>query len=99
MNIFVLNLFLQTGSALLESRYLSSLLLEPCSLLLLTDDLYDKYLHGIAERSSDVVDESVCNADKISYPPHSTVHRITRVSLTIRHVPKLLKVKLKLAKH
>ena len=91
--------YLQATSTSLESRYLSSLLLEPCSLLLLTDDLYNEYLHGIAERSSDIVDKNVCNIDQLSYPAHSALQRTTRVSLTIRHVPKLLKVKLKLAKH
>ena len=91
--------FVQATSTSLESRYLSSLLLEPCSLLLLTGDLYNEYLHGIAERSSDIVDKNVNNIDQLSYSAHSTVQRTTRVSLTIRHVPKLLKVKLKLAKH
>lgn len=66
--------------------------------MLLTDDLYNRYLHGIAERSSDIIDENVRNVDQLSYPAHSTIRRTTRVSLTIRHVPKLLKVKLKLAK-
>jgi len=78
---------------------LTSLILEPHSLLVLTEDMYNTYLHGIAERTEDIVDCSkVCNIDLLSHPSRD-IKRTTRVSLTIRHVPKVLKVKLKLGKH
>lgn len=74
-----------------------SLLLEPCSLLILKDDMYNVYLHGIKETYQDVF-----NIDKIANYEHltsfkntdvgSTLNRETRVSLTIRYVPKVLKL-------
>ncbi|XP_065882434.1 alpha-ketoglutarate-dependent dioxygenase alkB homolog 6-like [Dysidea avara] len=91
-----------TTSSSLESRYLTSLILEPYSLLVLKEDMYNTYLHGIAERTEDIVDCSkVCNMDQLSHssPFPTNIKRTTRVSLTIRHVPKVLKVKLKLGKH
>ncbi|XP_078000790.1 putative RNA/DNA demethylase ALKBH6 [Glandiceps talaboti] len=82
-----------------EERLFASLLLEPCSLLVAKDDIYTKYLHGIQERSDDRLVETVCNLD--ACPGRSVgdaLHRKTRISLTIRHVPKVLKVKLRLGK-
>lgn len=74
-----------------------SLLLEPCSLLILKDDMYNVYLHGIKE-----TDQDAFNIDKIANYEHlasfkntdagSTLNRETRVSLTIRYVPKVLKL-------
>ena len=70
-------------------------------MLVLTEDMYNTYLHGIAERTEDIVDcSNVCNMEQLCQPTSATnIKRTTRVSLTIRHVPKVLKVKLKLAKH
>ena len=84
----------------LESRFCLSLLLEPNSLLVLKDDMYEKYLHGIDQRTEDAVSEKICNLSHLGTPViHGKVlKRTTRVSLTIRHVPKTLKVKLKLGK-
>ena len=57
-----------------------------------------KYLHGIAERTQDVVTERVINQSYLgcSVSSEDTLNRSTRVSLTIRHVPKTFKIKLKL---
>jgi len=84
----------------LESRFLLSLLLEPNSLLVLKDDMYQKYLHGIDQRAEDIVSDKICNLSHLGTPVScgDVLKRTTRVSLTIRHVPKVLRVKLKLGK-
>lgn len=73
-----------------------SFLLEPRSLLVLKDRLFDYYLHRIEEVSEDVLDDSVVNLNMCSdeYLPGSTVQRQTRISLTIRHVPKTTSFKI-----
>ena len=57
-----------------------------------------KYLHGIAERDQDKVAEGVVNRSYLGSPVRceETLSRSTRVSLTIRYVPKTFKIKLKL---
>lgn len=76
-----------------------SLLLERRSLLVLQKDLYHNYLHSIAERNADIISESsiknlhMC-AEK--FTKEETIKRGTRLSLTIRHVPKTSKLKLKI---
>ncbi|XP_071570889.1 alpha-ketoglutarate-dependent dioxygenase alkB homolog 6 [Temnothorax nylanderi] len=76
-----------------------SLLLERRSLLVLQKDLYHNYLHSIAERDADSVSESsiknlhMC-AEK--FTEEEVIKRGTRLSLTIRHVPKTSKLKLKI---
>lgn len=67
-----------------------SFLLEPRSLLVLQDELFSKYLHCIDEVEKDTLDDSVVNLNKCSekYVKGTTVNRVTRISLTIRHVPK-----------
>lgn len=85
----------------MESRYLLSLLLEPNSLLILQHDMYKKYLHGIAiSRKEDTVIKSIANRTNLStlVEMGDILKRSTRVSLTIRHVPKTFKLKLKLGK-
>ncbi|VDP91269.1 unnamed protein product [Echinostoma caproni] len=57
-----------------EERYIGSVLLEPRSLNIVTDELYTYYMHGIAEAST----------DQTSLGPRT---RETRISVTIRHVP------------
>lgn len=74
-----------------------SVLLEPKSLFLLTEDLYHNHLHGIAERTCDVT-EKVANLDACNAALADTLQRTTRISLTIRKVPKILKFKLNLAR-
>lgn len=75
-----------------------SVLLEPRSLFLLTGDLYKNYLHGIAERTRDIVSERVANLDACNASIGDTLQRATRISLTIRNVPKILKFKLSLGR-
>lgn len=74
-----------------------SLFLEPRSLLIQENDIYNNYMHGIEEKEEDCIDESVVNLGKDD-PLYSKKHmkRGTRVSLTIRHVIKSTKVKIKL---
>lgn len=90
------NLFLQCIAADLESRYLLSVLLESNSLLVLTDDMYMGFLHGISERSKDTITEKICNLEQLGtkIPLGTVLQRSTRVSLTIRNVPKALKIRL-----
>ena len=89
----------QSEDASYSSRYCCSLLLEPRSLLVLQDSMYTHYLHGIAETTEDVLTEKkVVNRPHLSgeISGQGPLHRTTRVSLTIRHVPKTFKIKLRL---
>lgn len=73
------------------------LLLEPRSLLILKDELYSEYLHSISEISEDVLCDKIANFDNCenTYKLGDKLSRKTRVSMTIRHVPKTTKLKLK----
>lgn len=87
----------EDSSLTIESRYLFSLLLEPRSLIILKDDMYQKYLHGIKEAVQDEVNnECVKNfeylGNKDQYKNGEVIKRGTRVSLTIRFVPKTIKL-------
>jgi len=78
-----------------ESRYMMSLLLHPRSLVIFKEDMYNVYLHGIKETSHDTVSHTTINPDKSKATAiGQTLERSTRISLTIRHVPKVLKFKL-----
>uniref|UniRef100_A0A8C8R772 AlkB homolog 6 n=1 Tax=Pelusios castaneus TaxID=367368 RepID=A0A8C8R772_9SAUR len=74
-----------------EQRHFLSLLLEPRSLLVLREDMYLRYLHGIQPTTSDTITEKVANVMACGAVLGDELHRGTRVSLTIRHVPKVLK--------
>ncbi|XP_053124703.1 alpha-ketoglutarate-dependent dioxygenase alkB homolog 6 [Hemicordylus capensis] len=74
-----------------EQRHFLSLLLKPRSLLVLRQDMYVHYLHGIRLVAEDTVTEKVVNAGGSSSAVGDTLSRGTRVSLTIRLVPKVLK--------
>ncbi|XP_044170529.1 alpha-ketoglutarate-dependent dioxygenase alkB homolog 6-like [Acropora millepora] len=89
---------LYQSTSSLEDRYFTSVLLEPRSLFLLTGDLYHNYLHGIAERTNDVISERVANLEYCKSAIADTLERATRISLTIRNVPKILKFKLSLGR-
>lgn len=69
-------------------------------MLLLKDEMYQTFLHGIAEREVDVVTDKICNLAHLDKPVNIGEHlrRTTRVSLTIRFVPKTIKLKLKFGK-
>eukprot|EP00117_Sycon_ciliatum_P003505 scpid59116/ scgid4461/ Probable alpha-ketoglutarate-dependent dioxygenase ABH6; Alkylated DNA repair protein alkB homolog 6 len=79
-----------------------SLLLEPCSLSVVAADLYTDYLHGIAERAQDDLQGmTVCNLDMCSSSVRNqedpiVLQRSTRLSLTIRHVLKTVRLPLRL---
>ncbi|XP_025832653.1 alpha-ketoglutarate-dependent dioxygenase alkB homolog 6 [Agrilus planipennis] len=72
------------------------ILLENRSLVIFTDKIYIKYLHGIREMERDEITGEIVNLDlcKEKYEIGQVLERQTRVSLTIRHVPKVLKIKL-----
>lgn len=78
----------------LDERYAFSVYLEPRSLVILQEDMYKVYLHGIKETEHDLIDsQKIVNFDKIdkSNIVDNLAKRSTRISLTIRHVPKVLK--------
>uniref|UniRef100_A0A914UZJ6 Fe2OG dioxygenase domain-containing protein n=1 Tax=Plectus sambesii TaxID=2011161 RepID=A0A914UZJ6_9BILA len=78
--------------ATLESRYVGSMLLERRSLILIKDSAYKDMMHGIAERATDTITEHVFNLDKTKWSIGDELTRDTRVSLTIRNVPKVSKL-------
>ncbi|GES90354.1 alpha-ketoglutarate-dependent dioxygenase alkB homolog 6 isoform X1 [Rhizophagus clarus] len=71
-----------------------SLLLEPRSLLVLQDDLYKTYLHGIEERKSDNLGQKNIMNLSDDMDRHTDLERDTRVSLTYRVVEKVIKVEI-----
>lgn len=81
-----------------ENRYLFSLLVKPRSLLILQDEMYQCLLHGIQARGQDTLTDKVVNLSAAGAGPGETQIRDTRVSLTIRHVPKVMKTKLVLGR-
>ncbi|XP_033733991.1 alpha-ketoglutarate-dependent dioxygenase alkB homolog 6-like [Pecten maximus] len=82
-----------------DERHFVSILLEPRSLVFVTEDMYKLHLHGIKERTSDEITDKVANLDQCkSVSVGDNLVRSTRVSLTIRHVPRILKAKLFMGK-
>jgi alkylated DNA repair protein alkB family protein 6 len=85
-----------TDTRLRVPRY--RILQEPRSLLITTHDLYEDFLHGIAERSSDegLNSETICNwhmlGDTQLYSKSGRYERRTRISLTYRDVLKVAKI-------
>ncbi|XP_076463568.1 putative RNA/DNA demethylase ALKBH6 isoform X2 [Babylonia areolata] len=87
------------GDSSLDRRYFLSLLLQPRSLLLVQDDMYKVHLHGIKEVTHDSITDKVANLDLVpEVKVGDVMERKTRVSLTIRYVPKVLKSRLILGK-
>ncbi|XP_057323433.1 alpha-ketoglutarate-dependent dioxygenase alkB homolog 6 isoform X3 [Microplitis mediator] len=75
-----------------------SFILERKSLLVLKDKLYHDYLHSISECNYDIIDKNLIrniNLCSNNYDDGEKLDRKTRISLTIRHVPKTSKLKLK----
>ena len=87
----------QGESLQFADRLVTSLFVEPRSLLVLKDDMYHRYLHGIEEIDQDVLSYKICNL-----PDPSVIGQVfprsTRISLTIRHVPNTTKIKFKFGK-
>ncbi|XP_060086523.1 alpha-ketoglutarate-dependent dioxygenase alkB homolog 6-like, partial [Heteronotia binoei] len=81
-----------------KERHFLSLLLKPRSLLVLREDMYLHYLHGIRFVIEDTVMEKVANLDACGSELGDMLCRGTRVSLTIRHVPKVLKTSIVLGR-
>lgn len=87
--------YTDTTAGTREVRF--KLLLEPRSLLILKDTLYSDYLHSIRECSEDVLCDRIYNYENCenTYKMGERLERKTRISLTIRNVPKTTKMKLK----
>jgi alkylated DNA repair protein alkB family protein 6 len=79
----------------LSDRKVCSLYLQPRSLLILQEDMYNQYLHGIEDLTQD---ESAEFVNLTSPQLEGHLDRGTRYSLTIRHVPKTSKLKIKFGK-
>ncbi|KAI5214243.1 alpha-ketoglutarate-dependent dioxygenase alkB homolog 6 isoform X2 [Manis pentadactyla] len=79
----------------------TSLLLEPRSLLVLRGTAYTRLLHGIAAARVDALDAASLPPNAAACPsarPGARLVRGTRVSLTIRRVPRVLRAGLLLSK-
>ncbi|XP_027625304.1 alpha-ketoglutarate-dependent dioxygenase alkB homolog 6 isoform X3 [Tupaia chinensis] len=79
----------------------TSLLLEPRSLLVLRGSAYTRLLHGIAPTRVDTLDSASLPPNAAACPsalPGACLVRGTRVSLTIRRVPRVLRTGLLLGK-
>ena len=83
----------------LESRLKFKIYVPQRSLLLVKDQMFSHYLHGIEEIPSDYCDKNLIipSQCQISQDHDSSVNleRSTRISLTIRHVPNTKKIKIK----
>ncbi|KAM9851026.1 alpha-ketoglutarate-dependent dioxygenase alkB homolog 6 [Aulostomus maculatus] len=77
-----------------RNRYLFSLLVRPRSLLILQEDMYQHLLHGIQACQQDTLTDKVLNLPAARATAGELLTRGTRVSLTIRHVPKVIRTKL-----
>ncbi len=71
-----------------------SLLIQHQSHLILKDDMYTSYLHGITETTRDFITGIVVNVDRIDRSIGDTLDRSCRISLTIGYVHKTLKINL-----
>jgi len=74
-----------------------SLFLDARSLLVQQGNIYETFLHGIDEKYEDIVDNSILNVPS-NYQMNQSLKRGIRVSLTIRHVQKISKIKIKLGR-
>lgn len=80
-------------------KLVCQLLIEPGSLLILKEDMYNKYLHSISEVTEDLITNNIANIDRcIGFRNRlgEVVERGRRISLTIRHVPKTSRLRIKL---
>ncbi|CAG2122558.1 unnamed protein product [Medioppia subpectinata] len=75
-----------------QRKPIFSLLLEPRSLVVSQSDAYESYLHGIQEVTSDIISERIANLNLCdSHAMGEQLERTTRLSFTIRYVPKVIK--------
>ena len=66
------------------------------SLVVLKDQCYSSLLHSIEEVKEDQIDEKIVNLTEEERMGCKVMVRDKRVSLTIRHVPKTSKLKIRL---
>ena len=87
-------------SFLQDGLNVASLLLERRSLVVLQDDMYTKYLHTITEVPCDTVSGAEANLELCGgqYAVGAELQRTTRISLTVRHVPRTTKLCIKLGR-
>jgi len=90
----------------LQQRFLGSVLVQPRSLVIVRDEAYTNCLHGIKEVTKDTVSESIFNRKQINLLGSTedsgatpaeiaeVLERGRRISLTIRHFPKVVKSKI-----
>ncbi|OQV19682.1 Alpha-ketoglutarate-dependent dioxygenase alkB-like protein 6 [Hypsibius exemplaris] len=76
-----------------SDRHAFSLLLRPRSLVIIKDDVYTGYLHGIREVRNDTIDGKIANLPQTGAALGEILARETRVSLTIRLAQKTSKFK------
>ncbi|KAK9880246.1 hypothetical protein WA026_010122 [Henosepilachna vigintioctopunctata] len=83
--------FLENDS---ERKKICDILVERCSLLVIQGDMYSKYLHSIEGTSCDILSKDCVNIRNTSnkYDIGQSLKRDTRISITIRNVPKVLKI-------
>jgi len=78
-----------------DQREVAGVLVRRRSLVVLKDQCYSSLLHGIQEVKEDKMDSSIINLTE-EEKEKGVMARNTRVSLTIRHVPKTSKLKIRL---
>eukprot|EP00002_Diphylleia_rotans_P033488 TRINITY_DN7124_c0_g1_i3.p1 TRINITY_DN7124_c0_g1~~TRINITY_DN7124_c0_g1_i3.p1 ORF type:complete len:132 (-),score=23.98 TRINITY_DN7124_c0_g1_i3:403-798(-) len=79
----------------LDQRHLFTILTQPRSLLIFSEDAYKTHLHGIKDQEHDVLDqEAVANEAFFPADSPSSIQRNLRYSLTIRIVPKTINANL-----
>lgn len=81
---------------MISNEKVYSLLLERRSLLILKEQMYYHYMHGIEEITNDIIDDSIRNLKfcESHIKNGSSLPRNKRISLTIRNVPKVSKLNL-----
>lgn len=73
----------------IEPQPCASVLLMPGSLLVFNQEAYSGCLHGIAEVTEDLLDNSILNLEQCGQTAGVRLTRAVRLSLTIRRVPKV----------
>lgn len=92
-----LNIYRSKDDGALDPEPAYRILQEPRSLLISTDDIYNEYLHGIAdiEQDVDLSADTIVNWDMLRAPEilaNGQNQRATRTSLTYRDVLKVSKL-------
>lgn len=86
---------------ILPNKELFSLLLERRSLLILKEDMYHNFMHSISELNEDILNKDMVKnlqLSRLNLIDNQIIKRQTRISLTIRHVPKTTMVPLRLGR-